>query len=173
MIFISPLGRAPGGGERERSGSTRKASSPPFSLALSLSLSFFSFLPGAFVCVAGLMWEGGGEDGDIDRRRCLCASQRKGRDRGGGETARLLEGGEHVCSCIISYASPPSPESRGEGMPTTTNARVCCTLQLGPRKKGRLGDRREDGGKKKGGGKRERRYGTRRLIPHPIRDMGE
>ncbi len=173
MIFISPLGRAPGGGERERSGSTRKASSPPFSLALSLSLSFFSFLPGAFVCVAGLMWEGGGRRW---RRRSaavfVCIATERG-GSGGGETARLLEGGEHVCSCIISYASPPSPESRGEGMPTTTNARVCCTLQLGPRKKGRLGDRREDGGTKKGGGKRGRRYGTRLLIPHPIRDMGE
>ncbi len=171
LIFISPLGRAPGGGGRERSGSTRKASSPPFSLALSPS-----FLPGAFVCAAGLMWEGG--RGRRWRRRsatvfvCI-ATEREGSE--GEEKQRDCSRGESTYVVAASSLMPlgsPSPESRGDGMRATANACVCCTLQLGPRKKGRLGDRREGGGKL-GGGKRERRYKTRLLIPHPIRDMGE
>ncbi len=64
----------------------------------------------------------------------------KGGIGGGGETARLLEGGEHVCSCIISYVSPPSPESRRD-------QRVCMLyLAAGAAKE------RQIGGSSRGGG---------------------
>ena len=152
MIFISPLGRAPGGGGRERSGSTRKASSPPFSLAL--SLSFFSFLPGAFVCVAGLMSEGG--RGRRWRRRsatvfvCI-AKEREGSE--GEEKQRDCSRGESTYVAASSLMPLPLLPSRVERRGNAYNdQRVCMLylLQLGPRKKGRLGDRREGGGGEEG-----------------------